>query len=121
MIHSSIKSCSKKGTFPDHHAIGKRAWSFLGGCWQVTKFYDPVIRSVATEIVCSKLAEYLSVVFKACKNTCFSACKFCLGNRKTPISPQKFPSNTQQNWIHIYQVQQSLALQKHLFFCLKIH
>ncbi len=27
----------------------------------MTKFYDPVIRSVATEIVCSKLAAYLSV------------------------------------------------------------
>jgi hypothetical protein len=39
----------------------------------VTKFYDPVIMSVATEIVCSKLAEYLSVMFKACKNTSFSA------------------------------------------------
>ncbi len=24
----------------------------------MTKFYDPVMRSVATEIVCSKLAEY---------------------------------------------------------------
>ncbi len=39
----------------------------------MTKFYDPVIRSVAIEMVCSKLAEYLSVMFKACKDTCFSA------------------------------------------------
>ncbi len=35
------------------------------------KFYDPVIRFVATEIVCSKLAEYLSVVLKPARTLVF--------------------------------------------------
>jgi len=37
----------------------------------VTKFYDPVTRSVASEIVCSKLAEYLSVMFKPARTLVF--------------------------------------------------
>jgi hypothetical protein len=37
----------------------------------VIKFYDPVIRFVATEIVCSKLAEYLSVVLKPARTLVF--------------------------------------------------
>ncbi len=56
------------------------------------KFYDPVIRFVATEIVCSKLAEYLSVMLKPARTLVFLPEVLIRKQKKLQLVLKKFPT-----------------------------
>ncbi len=58
----------------------------------MTKFYDPVTRSVASEIVCSKLAEYLSVMLKPARTLVFLPEVLIRKQKKLQLVLKKFPT-----------------------------